>query len=36
MGKGYFVSIVGTNEKIIKECVKMQEKEDTGQTKLEF
>ena len=28
--KGYFVSTVGINEKIIKEYVKMQEKEDMG------
>ena len=34
--KGYFVSTVGINEKIIKEYVKMQEKEDTGQAELEF
>lgn len=34
--KGYFVSTVGINEKIIKEYVKKQEKEDTGQAKLEF
>lgn len=34
--KGYFVSTVGINERIIKEYVKMQEKEDTGQAELEF
>ena len=34
--KGYFVSTVGINEKIIKEYVKIQEKEDTGQAELEF
>jgi len=34
--KGYFVSIVRINEKIIKAYVKMQEKEDTGQAELEF
>ena len=34
--KGYFVSTVGINEKIIKEYVKMQEKEETGQAELEF
>jgi len=34
--KGYFVSTVGINEKIIKKYVKMQEKEDTGQAELEF
>ena len=33
--KGYFVSTVGINEKIIKEYVKMQEKEDTGQAELD-
>ena len=35
-GKGYFASMVGTKDKIIKEYVKMQEKEDTGQAELEF
>jgi len=34
--KGYFISTVRINGKIIKEYVKMQEKEDTGQAKLEF
>jgi len=34
--KGYFVSTVVINEKIIKEYVKMQEKEDAGQAELEF
>ena len=34
--KGYFVSTVGINERIIKEYIKMQEKEDTGQAELEF
>jgi hypothetical protein len=34
--KGYFVSMVGINEKIIQEYVKMQENEDTGQAELEF
>jgi len=34
--KGYFVSTVGINEKIVKEYIKMQEKEDTGRTELEF
>jgi len=34
--KGYFVSTVGINEKIIKKHVKMKEKEDTGQVELEF
>jgi len=39
-GKGiwakWFFSMVGNNEKIIKECLKIQEKEDTGQVELEF
>jgi len=34
--KGYFISTVGIKEKIIKEYVKMEEKEDTGQAELEF
>jgi putative transposase len=34
--KGYFVSTVGINEKIIQAYVKMQEEEDTGQAQLEF
>jgi len=34
--KGYFVSTVGTKEKIIKGYVKMQEKEDTGQAELKL
>ena len=34
--KGYFVSTVRVNKRIIKEYVKMQEKEDTGQAKLEL
>jgi REP element-mobilizing transposase RayT len=34
--KGYFVSIVGINEKVIQAYVKMQEEEDTGQAQLEF
>ena len=34
--KGYFVSTVGINEKIIKAYVKIQEEEDTGQAELEF
>lgn len=34
--KGYLVSTVGINERIIKEYVKMQEKEDTGELELEF
>lgn len=34
--KGYFVSTVGINEKIIKKYIKLQEKEDTGQAELEF
>jgi len=32
--KGYFVSIVGINEKVIQAYVKMQEEEDTGQAQL--
>jgi putative transposase len=34
--KGYFVSTVGINEKIIQAYVRMQEEEDTGQAELEF
>jgi len=34
--KGYFVSTVGTKEKIIKGYVKMQEKEDTVQAELKL
>jgi putative transposase len=34
--KGYFIFTLGINEKIIKEYVKMQEKEDTGQAEQEF
>ena len=34
--KGYFVSTVGINERIIKEYLKMNGKEDTGQAELEF
>jgi putative transposase len=34
--KGFFVSTVGINEAIIKKYVQQQEKEDTGQAKLEF
>ena len=34
--KGYFVSTVGINEKIIQATVRMQEGEDTGQAELEF
>ena len=33
---GYFVSTVGLDEKMIKEYVRYQEKEDLGQAKLEF
>ena len=33
---GYFVSTVGLDEQIIKKYVKYQEKEDSGQAKLEF
>jgi len=35
-GKGFFVSTVGINEKIIREYVEMQGKEDTGQVELEL
>ena len=34
--KGYFVSTVGINEKIISNYVKMQGQEDSGQAKLEL
>ena len=34
--KGYFVSMVGINEEIIRKYIKLQEKEETGQAKLEF
>jgi len=34
--KGYFVSTVEINEKIIQAYVRMQEEEDTGQAELEF
>jgi putative transposase len=34
--KGFFVSTIGINEAIIKRYIQMQEKEDTGQAKLEF
>ena len=34
--KGYFVSTVGINEKIIQAYVRMQEEEDIGQAELEF
>lgn len=34
--KAYFVSTMGISKKIIKEYVKMQEKEDTGQAVFEF
>ena len=33
---GYFVSTVGINEAIIRRYIKMQEKEDSGQAKLEI
>jgi len=36
LAKGYFISKTGINEKIIKEYVKMQEKEDVRQADLEF
>ena len=35
-GKGFFVSTVGINEEVIRRYVKIQEKEETGQAKLEF
>ncbi|OQY14447.1 MAG: hypothetical protein B6I30_00360 [Desulfobacteraceae bacterium 4572_187] len=35
-GKGFFVSTVGINERIIRKYVEMQGEEDTGQAKLEF
>jgi len=35
-GKGYFVSTVGINEEVIRRYVESQEKEETGQAKLEF
>jgi len=35
-GKEYFVSTVGINEEVIRRYVKLQEKEETGQAKLEF
>jgi len=33
---GYFVSIAGTNEEVIKKYIKMQGEKDSGQAKLEF
>jgi putative transposase len=33
---GFFVSTIGADEKVIKKYVEMQEKEDSGQAKLEF
>ena len=33
---GYFMSTVGANEKIIKQYIEMQGKEDSGQAQLEF
>jgi len=35
-GKGFLVSKVGINEKIIRKYVEMQGKEDTGQAEFEF
>ena len=35
-GKGYFVSTVGINEEVIRRYVQSQEKEETGQAKLEL
>jgi putative transposase len=34
--KGFFVSTVGINEAVIRNYIRMQEKEDTGQAQLEF
>ena len=34
--KGYFVSTVGINESIIRQYVKFQKKQDSGQQKLRF
>lgn len=34
--KGYFVSTVGINEQVIRNYVRMQEKEDTGQAEFEL
>jgi putative transposase len=34
--KGFFVSTIGINEAIIRKYVQQQEKEDTGQSQLEF
>jgi putative transposase len=35
-GRGYFVSTVGINEEVIRRYVQSQEKEETGQAKLDF
>ena len=35
-GKGFFVSTVGIDEKIIRKYVEMQGEKDTGQAELEF
>ena len=35
-GKGFFVSTVGINEKIIRKYVELQGEEDTGQAELEL
>jgi len=35
-GKGYFVSMVGINEQIIRKYIELQVKEDTGQAQLEL
>ena len=35
-GKGYFASTVGINEEVLRRYIKSQEKEETGQEKLEF
>ena len=34
--RGFFVSTVGINEAVIRNYIRMQEKEDTGQAQLEF
>ena len=33
---GFFVSTIGVNESVIRKYIEMQEKEDTGQAKLEL
>jgi putative transposase len=34
--KGYFVSTVGFNDKVVRKYIEMQSKEDTGQAELEI